>query len=289
MIRRLRTFALIINFKTLAIAGLAVVSTWACREYGIIANFPLTLIATAIVFPIVFSINSAYKRREAVLDDYAALKAHGRAIYYATRDWLEVSDVDKQQRCRNLLGEVLSSTRALFIANRDQMAEHEQRVYSSFCDISKFIKKDLRQAGLASGEVSRCNQYLSKMMFAFEQIKHIYQYRTPRTLRAFSDFFISVLPILYGPYFAYIAAEYPPTLVYVMPVLFSLILVSLDNIQAHLENPFDQIGQDDVLINAEKFMDRLQAGDTVASSNSASNDFDHGESEVSMDFSRSGD
>jgi hypothetical protein len=122
----------------------------------------------------------------------------------------------------------------------------------------------LRQAGLASGEVSRCNQYLSKMMFAFEQIKHIYQYRTPRTLRAFSDFFITVLPILYGPYFAYIAAEYPATLIYVMPVLFSLILVSLDNIQAHLENPFDQIGQDDVLINAEKFMDRLQAGDATA-------------------------
>ena len=281
MIRRLRTFALIINFKTLAIAGLAVVSTWACREYGIVANFPLTLIATAIVFPIVFSINSAYKRREAVLDDYAALKAHGRAIYYATRDWLEDTDTDKQERCLSLLGEVLSSTRALFVSNRDKMDEHEQRVDTSFCNISKFIKTDLRQAGLASGEVSRCNQYLSKMMFAFEQIKHIYQYRTPRTLRAFSDFFISVLPILYGPYFAYIAADYPATLAYVMPVLFSLILVSLDNIQAHLENPFDQIGQDDVLINAEKFMDRLQAGDAAAEPIVASNDLEHGVSVAS--------
>ena len=37
------------------------------------ANFPLTPLATAIVFPIVFSINSAYKRREAALDDYGAL------------------------------------------------------------------------------------------------------------------------------------------------------------------------------------------------------------------------
>jgi len=45
-----------------------------------------------------------------------------------------------------------------------------------------------------------------------------------------------------------------------MPVLFAVILVSLDNIQAHLENPFDQIGQDDVMINDEKFVDRLQAG-----------------------------
>ena len=47
-----------------------------------------------------------------------------------------------------------------------------------------------------------------------------------------------------------------------MPVLFALVLVSLDNIQEHLENPFDQIGQDDVSINAEKFVDRLQAGAT---------------------------
>jgi hypothetical protein len=39
-----------------------------------------------------------------------------------------------------------------------------------------------------------------------------------------------------------------------------LVLVSLENIQEHLENPFDQIGQDDVSINAEKFVDWLQAG-----------------------------
>ena len=42
-----------------------------------------------------------------------------------------------------------------------------------------------------------------------------------------------------------------------MPVLFALVLSSLDNIQEHLENPFDQVGQDDVTFNAEKFMDRL--------------------------------
>jgi len=43
-----------------------------------------------------------------------------------------------------------------------------------------------------------------------------------------------------------------------MPVLFAVILVSLENIQAHLENPFDQIGEDDIIINAEKFVERLE-------------------------------
>ena len=43
-----------------------------------------------------------------------------------------------------------------------------------------------------------------------------------------------------------------------MPILFAFILVGLDNIQEHLENPFDQIGVDDVAINAEKFVDSLE-------------------------------
>jgi len=96
------------------------------------------------------------------------------------------------------------------------------------------------------------------MIIAFEDVKHIYQYRTPRTLSAFSDFFVSVLPVLYGPYFVAIAKNYSSGLIYAMPILFTTILVSLDNIQEHLENPFDQIGEDDIVINAEKFVDRLE-------------------------------
>jgi len=260
MLARLTTIRFIINSKAIVVASLAVLSTYLCVRFGVLANFPLTLIATAVVFPIVFSINSAYKRRESVLDDYGSLKAHGRAIYFATRDWLEGSSPEKQERCRQLLGNLLRSTRDLFTAGRDDMDEREETVYACFSDLSLFIRNDLRKAGLASGEVSRCNQYLSKMILSFEQVKHIYQYRTPRTLRGFSDFFITVLPPLYGPYFAYIGRDFSNGLIYLMPVLFALILASLDSIQDHLENPFDQIGQDDVLINAEKFEDRLRAG-----------------------------
>jgi hypothetical protein len=269
MIRRLKTVAFIISIKAIVISTLAVLSTYLCLRWDISANYPLTLIATAIVFPIVFSINSAYKRRESVLDDYASMKAHGRAIYFATRDWLDNTTDDKQQKCRSLLGDLLRSSREMFHAPRNEMLEREAAVYSRFSDMSQFIREDLRQAGLASGEVSRCNQYLSKMLLAFEQVKHVYQYRTPTTLRAFSDFFITLLPPLYGPYFAHISGDYSYGLTYVMPVLFALVLVSLDKIQEHLENPFDQVGQDDVMINAEKFMDRLHVGTQIQAQESA--------------------
>lgn len=258
MINRFKTLGLIVNVKACLIAALAVVSTFFCIRFGLAADFPLTLIATAVVFPIVFSINSAYKRRESVLDDYGQIKAHGRAIYFATRDWLESAGTDRLERCRLLLGELLTSARDLYASPRESMVEAEDRVYTAFSRLSSFIREDLRGAGLASGEVSRCNQYLSKMLIAFEQSKHVYQYRTPRTLRAFSDLFITLLPPLYGPYFAYLAVDLAPSLTYVMPVLFAFVLTALDNIQEQLENPFDQIGEDDVMINPEKFVTRLE-------------------------------
>ncbi|GAB1263788.1 hypothetical protein NBRC116493_30590 [Aurantivibrio infirmus] len=253
----MKSVFLIINLKTLFVTALAVASTHLCIRYSLTAEFPLTLIATAIIFPIVFSINGAYKRREVALSKYSAIKSHGRAIFFATRDWLENPSSQVKEKSRNLLAELMSACRELFSGKIEQSRINEEAVYKAFSDISRFIKEDLRANGLASGEVSRCNQYLSKMFLAFEDAKHIFQYRTPRTLRAFSGIFISILPVLYGPYFAFQALEYSPYLTYVMPVLFSLVLVSLSNIQDHLENPFDGVGEDDVVINVEQFVRRL--------------------------------
>ncbi|MCP4456327.1 MAG: hypothetical protein GY809_33120 [Planctomycetes bacterium] len=62
----------------------------------------------------------------------------------------------------------------------------------------------------------------------------------------------------YGPYFSAVVKDYSPGLVSVMPVLSATILVvSLDNIQEHREEPFFQIGENDIVINAEKFVARL--------------------------------
>jgi len=257
-VEALKRVWLIFNLKTLGIAGLAALSTWLSFHYNVTADFPLTLITTAIVFPLVFSIGGAYKRREEALDQYGSIKAHGRAIYFAARDWLAEGNDPAKERVRDLMGQLLRECRTLFTGKLKDLPANEKHVYATFSELSSFIKTDLRGRGLASGEVSRCNQYLSKMILAFENVKHIFQYRTPRSLRAYSDVFIVVLPILYGPYFAHLALEFQQGLTYLMPVLFSVILVSLDNIQMHLENPFDQIGDDDVLINAEKFVAGLE-------------------------------
>ncbi len=258
MRRRIESIHSIINRQTFITVALAIVSTAVCRNQGWFAEFPLTLMGTAVIFPIVFSIGGAYKRREAALDDYGAIKAHGRAVYFATRDWFDDTDTELQDLGRDLLYDLLEGMRTMFEQPVSEMEHNEREVYAAFSNLSIFINS-LRDRGLPSGEASRCNQFLSKMMVSFEHIKHVYQYRTPMTLRAYSKLFISVLPVLYGPYFAAISQEYSRGFEYVMPVLLTVILVSLDNIQEHLENPFDQVGEDDLFINAEKFRDRLLA------------------------------
>ncbi|GIV37266.1 MAG: hypothetical protein KatS3mg032_1645 [Cyclobacteriaceae bacterium] len=63
MKRVLSSFFLIINYKTLIVTALSVISTYACYHYGLTARFPDMLVGVAIVFPVVFSIGSAYNRR----------------------------------------------------------------------------------------------------------------------------------------------------------------------------------------------------------------------------------
>lgn len=250
----LKSGKMIFNANTVIVSLLSVISTYLCLTYNLFADFPLTLIGIAVVFPIVFSINSAYKRREVALQHYGTMKALGRAIYLASRDWVPEPDSGEQKKIKELLGGIFRNCRTMLLLEKAEGEKKEWIIYAKFANISLFLKR-ARERGMKDS--SRVNQYQSKMMVAFEHLKHIYQYRTPITLRAYSKIFMFVLPICYGPYFADLAQNYFWAFVPVVPVLFSIILVSLDNIQDHLENPFDLVGEDDVKINVDKYVGSL--------------------------------
>ncbi len=253
----LRQVSKLVNLQSIVISGLAVLSTAVCIHFKFEAEFPLTIVALSVVFPIVFSIGGAYKRRESALREYAAIKGYLRSIYFVSRDWLENPKPENVVKMKSTIEAFLKNFRHLFTDSFEQFESNETKVYHSLSEFSLYIKNELRGEGLSSGECSRTNQYLQKMIISFEAIKHIYQYRTPKSLRSFSNLFIKIVPIIYGPYFAFKAEEMSWGLEFVIPVLLSIILVSLENIQADLENPFDQIGEDDIVFNTDKFMSHL--------------------------------
>lgn len=257
MKRVLKSFLLIINFKTLIVTALSVASTYVCYRLGLTAQFPDMLVGVAIVFPVVFSIGSAYNRRESALQRFSEFKGHAIAIYYATRDWTTDKNNDLPGRVRTLVTDMLVIMRLMFTSKRrTEWLENEKKLYRHFSALSH-LSMEARNYGVQSGEFSRISQYVSKMIIAFDNLKIIHDYRTPVTLRAYSKVFIYVFPIIYGPYFASTFDNFSAGLEYVMPVLYSFILVSLDNIQDHLEHPFDEIGEDDIRIDEAEIIGHM--------------------------------
>lgn len=245
-----QSLALIINYKTFVVTGLSVLSSYLCFKFNLIANFPDMLVGVAIVFPVVFSISSAYLRRETALQRFADFKGHAMAIFFATRDWTSNKDNQLPATAKALIHEMLVLMRDMFkTTQKDLWIENEKKIYKLFSQLSALTMR-MREYGVQSGEISRISQYVSKMIIAFDNMRIIHQYRTPITLRAYSKFFIYSFPVIYGPYFASTFHNFSAQLEYVMPVLYSFILVSLDNIEDHLENPFDEVGEDDIMIEA---------------------------------------
>ena len=247
---------MIVNYKTFIITFLSLVSTYLCHENGLIANFPLTLISLAIVFPIVFSINSAYKRREKALEHYAVVKGHLIGIFYASWDWVNYSPNPYPQLFVQQFEQNIKAIRNLLMQEENRSLEYDKQVYVEFDKLSKLIQQ-LREIGLNASEISRVNQYLSKAIVSFETMRNIAYYRTPITLRAYSKVFIYFFPIIYGSYFAYTFSEYEAHLAYMMPVVYCFILVSLTNIQEFLEHPYDKIGEDDIKFDIRKITEIL--------------------------------
>jgi hypothetical protein len=132
MLKFFKRISLIVNFKTVVVTALAVLSTSLCERFGFTAELPLTLVTIAVVFPIVFSIGGAYKRRESVLNDYGAIKAHGRAIYFAARDWLESPTDEVLGRARERLGKLMLACRNVVTEPVEAMAVNEEQVYIEF-------------------------------------------------------------------------------------------------------------------------------------------------------------
>lgn len=222
------------------------------------ADFTMTLVSVAIIFPVVFSISSAYQRRESALKELAILRSNALSFYYSTRDWSNDSAKPFIEDIKVAQKELFYRIRNFLTAPEHKAHDLEKPIFDTFSQLSRIVG-ELRQHGLTPSEITRIGQYHNNMMIAFNVMKTIFYYRTPIALRTYYRFFIYIFSVLYAPYFAQMkhSANLPDYLIYTMPMMYSAILVSLDNIQQHLENPFDGVGADDIQINVEEYTNLL--------------------------------
>src|SRR5688572_11370199 len=137
MKRVFKSFFLIINYKTLIITTLSVISTYVCFTLNLTAKFPDMLVGVAIVFPVVFSISSAYNRRETALQRFSDFKGHALAIYYATRDWTVDKENDLPQRTRVIIESMVVLMRTMFTTKHEHdILNNERKVFQYFSQLS---------------------------------------------------------------------------------------------------------------------------------------------------------
>lgn len=244
---------LIINYKSFVVTIISTFATWACIQFNFLADFQLSMISVAIVFPIVFAINSAYQRREEALKSLAGIKGHLVAIFLAAKHW----EHDGKKANKDYLAKIEEKANSVLLAVGDYLVrlDHDIAEFSVYNSISHLSEKlqELREI-LVSSDISRINEYVSMMLVDFENLKIIREYRTPITLRTYSKFFIYTFPVLFAPFFASTIHIFTfPLMTYLVPAMYSFILISLINIQEHMEDPFDGIGEDDIKIEASRF------------------------------------
>ena len=245
--KTLQDFSKVIDRQMVVLTVLALLAVYLSRQFDLTVDLPISLVGIAVVFPLVFSINSAYRRREEALRYFASLKAYAIALYYAHRDW-PPTETDSPERALALLQRLIRGICDHFTAQNSPQSSTFRAIYATFSEFSQSHER-LRTAGVPANEISRANQYLKAMMVEFERMSNLLYYRTPVALRAHSRLFLNIFPIVCGPYFANIGYPQHPAVGFLVALFYTVVLVSLDNIQDQLENPFDGLGADDLRLD----------------------------------------
>lgn len=237
-----------VSWYTVLILVLSNGFTLACYYSDTTFEMRTDIVSLAVVFPLVFSINSAFQRREQAIQHLARMKADAYSIRFAFYHWLEgkflftqaITEID------DVFYQLFHKTSDYFIS--DEFSETDYMlIMELFQKVSWKIEEHLRAGGVPPPNISMLCGNLKGMMSSFELLRNIKLYRTPLALRAYTKLFVSFFPVLFSPLFAYIAKDQEKLWGALVTVsLFALILVGLDTIQDGLEEPFDGLGIDDV-------------------------------------------
>ncbi|RIW13703.1 hypothetical protein D0X99_15800 [Algoriphagus lacus] len=238
----------IINQRTFGILAISLVSTLLIYHFSFTYDLDLTLISIAIVFPLVFTIRSAFKRRDRALEYLSRFRSGLVSVDFS---FLSIKKLSKEDKT-TIHQQILTTSKAMMdfldgsIGTLDELRAEASKINQFILDKADLIKP--------SNRLKIINQ-LYNVHMGIETVASIKQYNTPKSMRAYCLIFIYLYPIMCTPsiYFKLQQGVHEGNLYLLifLSLTSSFILISLFNVQEQLENPFDRKGLDD--IHAETF------------------------------------
>ena len=232
-------YLIIINFRTLITLLLSVMVPIIAYEFEVVYNIDLTLMSIAIIFPLVFTIRGAFRRREKALEHLSRFRASLKTVesfFLASKmsDELKSESERKIQELNDALFEHLNTK-----------SEDTQGFDNKLNAIFDFIKTN--RESISGGTREKLFRFLRDVVESSDNLIAIHSHRTPISLKAYCLIFIYIFPVVYTPTIINkIGLENPTWLTFFIVVLSEFILISLYNIQDQMEYPFDDEGLDDI-------------------------------------------
>ena len=236
----------IINVKTFIAVFISVFTTYFTYRYNINYNIDLTFISIAIVFPLVFSIRSSFRRREKALEHLSQFRSAMKTIDYHFSIAKGLSEYKKNQIASTLVE--ISDTVVEHLGNKgtntEKLDKTIDKVHLILADNDKLFSNGFNEKIL---------KYMSNLHEAVDNLQAIHSHRTPISLKAYCLVFIYIFPFVYSPSMINrIGLETSALATYFIVSISEFFLISLYNIQDHMEHPFDQDGLDDIKLNEFK-------------------------------------
>lgn len=240
-------FLAIINYRTLIAMIIALVTLWVSYVYDLSYNIDLTLLSIAIIFPLVFNIRGSFKRRERALEYLSRFRSSLLTLYYYFQDSPNLSNEDKAA-ITNILQEISDELSRHLARNGSDTRELDNKVRQVFA----FIEE--KAEVIPARYKVKIIRFMNDMHESIENLHAIHVHRTIISLKAYCEYSIYIFPLIYVPTIIHHVGMDASKWVAFFTVLFTeFILISLFNIQDHMEYPFDDVGMDDIKLDTFKF------------------------------------
>ena len=238
-------YIVILNRRTLFAIVISILTPALFYNFEVTYNIDLTLISIAIIFPLVFAIRGAFRRREKALEHLSLFRASLITVKnIISSSNMESEDINEGIKLVNKLNEELFN----YLKDSTKTTiSHDNNINELF----EFLNS--KKSVLGGGRLQKAIRFLKDTIDSSDNLIGIHNHRTPISLKAYCLIFIYIFPLIYSPTIIYkIGIDNPDWITYFVVILSEFILISLYNIQDQMEYPFDREGLDDIELDIFK-------------------------------------
>jgi hypothetical protein len=230
------------NLRTFLALIVSQVATFIAIKYDIKFHADILLFGLCVVFPLHFSLQAAFKRRDKALEYFSLFKGSCIALNYTFQMSPDMG-IEKKEVIRALL----NSTGTELINQLENKIPGYKHMQQRLNEVFSFMETNSEE--IPKRNALRMVRYIKDVSESSAYLISLVSHRTMLGLRFYSIFFIIILPLVQAPLILFRFEELLPAWGIHLSLAFTtLALVTLNNFQTMIEYPFDPKGIDNVKV-----------------------------------------